>query len=965
MNPVETVLLENIGKPGSLFIFPTDVAASRWADHLLQLLHLRSGKGSTIAMEKFIAWDTFKQHSVRSTVQGKKSIPPVLRKMFTSSLIRENAQLCTGMKNAAADSQPVFSSLIRQEWAQQADSFAGWLCEALPQLGVWYRQASGMDISTIAQETAAHTADSFTGDDRDLYILAIRYSQFLEKHGLFEPAWEKPPFDNMGNECFLFFPESLFDFNEYKALLEASDHVTILRAAPDAGKRHEVFFYANARSEITEAALYIRALHNNRDVPWDSISVSIPDAQSYGPYLMREFENRNIPYINRTGKPLAFYPAGGFFKALADCVSGNFSFASLRALLLNRHLPWKDSAIIPQLIGFGIKNNCISSWTEEIDGRQTAVNIWDDAFSHPFGGCNPHIRQFFGELQRRASAMRYAASFSEIRKQYFTFRSVFFDMEQALSETDTILSRCISELMHLAEIEKSYPGVHVPDPYAFFTGYLEEVIYLAQPAASGVTILPYRTAAPAPFDCHIILGASQDQLSIVFSPLAFLPPGKREKLGIGDTDASQAFINLHRFNSRLPAAFFCSEQTFCGYAIPYSTLEADTKPAPRYADKFDGTFAPDLYLQESVFFDSLHIPAAIELHKNQQQGFEAWKERRNRPAAGEINFTEHHPLLDLICRQFCRNEDHADKYSVSATSLALYYRCPLQWLFERVLKPENEEIETSLMAGNITGMVYHAVLNRFLDGLKTTGKTINIQEMESYRSMLAQNIEMVFSSFPRLDVNGKTEMSMLTARLLLAEKKLFHKKLEALLAGFCAYFTGHRVCASESYYTVPRDTYYLSGIVDCILAHNESAVIVDFKTKYTLKRSDYTGDEGLTDFQLILYQHLAENALNMDVHSSLFYSIVDACPQVLFGSIHNTVSGGIIPVKEKDRIIRGDDNYIRIMNEFDKKSAQFAGEIANGTFALHPPHLQQCRECRHHKVCRTMYTICRGKSHGI
>jgi len=37
MNPVETALLENIDNPNFLFIFPTDIAASQWADHILRL----------------------------------------------------------------------------------------------------------------------------------------------------------------------------------------------------------------------------------------------------------------------------------------------------------------------------------------------------------------------------------------------------------------------------------------------------------------------------------------------------------------------------------------------------------------------------------------------------------------------------------------------------------------------------------------------------------------------------------------------------------------------------------------------------------------------------------------------------------------------------------------------------------------------------------------------------------------
>jgi len=72
MNPVETILLENINTPNSCFIFPTDVAASGWADHLLRL------RGGAIAMKKFIAWDVFKQNSIKSKILNKKSIPSVL-----------------------------------------------------------------------------------------------------------------------------------------------------------------------------------------------------------------------------------------------------------------------------------------------------------------------------------------------------------------------------------------------------------------------------------------------------------------------------------------------------------------------------------------------------------------------------------------------------------------------------------------------------------------------------------------------------------------------------------------------------------------------------------------------------------------------------------------------------------------------------------------------------------------------
>jgi hypothetical protein len=974
MNSVDTVLLENIDKPASLFVFPTNVAASRWADRLLRLR-----RGGTIAMEKFIAWDTFKQNSIRSKINNRQSIPAVLRKMFISALIRENADLCGQGKT------PVFSSLIRAEWAraavQSVDSFAGWLTEMLPQLGAWFRQAAGLPIAQIEESAATQRAQGFTGDDRDIFTLALRYTQFLAQNGLFEPAWETPPFEDMGKECFIFFPESLSDFSEYRELLAASRHVNIINAddAEERQQPYDVFFYANSRGEITEAALYILALYKNQNVPWDSISVSIPDDMNYGPYLLREFANRNIPCVNQSGKPLAFYPAGQFFTALAGCASANFSFTSVKELLLNQHLPWKDSDDIHALIEFGIKNNCIGSWTEEKDGNEIAVNVWEDAFTHPFGGINAQTRRFFEDLKQRINALCRADSFADIRRQYFAFRGRFFDMEKVLSETDIVLSRCIAELTYLVEIEKSFPGVCIPDHYSFFTGYLREITYLAQQSSSGVAILPYRTAASAPFDCHIILGASQSSLSAVFSPLAFLPKNKREKLDITDNDASFTFINLHRINSRLPAAFFCSEQTFSGYTIPHSALNAPVKPRQRYGDdpQFSAQFAADLYRAESNYYDSLHcatqgqtetaIPS--ELHQNQKQGFEKWRTRRQYTNDNNNTLTQDHPLLHTIRDRFCYNQEYKDKFSVSSSSLDPYFQCPLIWIFSRVLHLENVEAETGLMAYNISGDIYHAVLNLFLSELKQTGEAITApiisgddkkpvpQLPEYYSKLLAEKVETVFESFPRLPNSEYQVMSMLTARLLRAQKPLFFSRLENFLAEFIFCFSGFKVIATEENYSLSKDNYFLNGRIDCILEdirgdspQKNSLVIVDFKTKYKI-------EEGLANFQLPLYLRLAEMKYKKNVDTALFFSITDSRPLVLFG-----VTRGM---EGDDYIMRGSEQYNKIMNEFDQNAARFAQEISNGTFSLFPSHPEQCHDCEYNKVCRTLYRIYQGKTNGI
>jgi len=960
MNTVETVLFENVNKPNSCFIFPTDIAASRWADHLLRL------RGGTIAMNKFIAWDVFKQNSIKSKVKNKKSIPSAIRKIFVSRLIRENAENC------ALGKTPVFSSLIRVQWAGQAGHFTSWITGILPQLGSWLNKTTGLRTDNILDESAEKAFCGLEDDDRDMFILAFRYAQFLEKYGLFEPAWETPPFNDDGKEYFIFFPESLSDFSEYRELLAASGHVKMINASNTGNMPFDTFFYTNARSEITEAALYIRALHENMAVKWDSIGVCIPDSENYEPYVMREFTNRNIPFVKRTSKPLTDYHAGRFFRSVLDCVSQNFSFPSIVSLALNRNLPWKDTALINSLMEFGIANNCISSWTEEKDGKETAINVWEDAFKKPLGGIDPHVIQFFNDLKKRLISIRTAGSFSEIRKNYFIFRELFFDMEKCSDETDLVLSRCISELVYLCEIEKNFPDESAVDPFLFYTEYLGEINYLAQTQACGVNILPYKTAAAAPFDCHIILGAAQNNLSVIYSRLDFLPRKKREKLGIFDEDASEAFINLHKYNSLKNAVFFCSKQTFSGFTIPHSKINAPSDPEDRYAlqPALRNKFSPDYYSAESSIETENSAP--LKLHENQINGFENWKNRRKteETSGGKLHVGKN--LLELIRRKFAYDKNMPEKYSVSASSLASYYQCSLKWLYERVLNLENVQIEASLTAENITGMLYHAALNLFFSELKEKKQPLSAPVYaeskpalpENYRNLLGNCIEAVFSG-------EKPQMSALTARLMRAGKKHFYFHLENCIAYFLSFFSGCYITGSEISYQNEREKYFLNGKLDLILqAESETSgkeyIIADFKLKRTPARDDCTGEgeNGLSDFQLPMYITLSEENEKIKVHNALFYSILEFKPEVIIGAVTDKFTQITIPKKEDDRILRNSKKFDEIINEFNIKAERFAKEISTGGFTVFESKYNNCSSCNFNRICRTVYIINRGNING-
>jgi len=967
MNFVESALLNNIDNPDSLFIFPTQISSSMWADHLLRLM-ATDKNSATISMEKFIAWDDFKAESIKSRVQNKKSIPSVLKKIFISNLLKENAE------NTKAGNTPVFTSLIQPIWAHHAMQFSSWLTAILPQLDAWFKKTTKLNadfLSEEAKEAAAH----FKGDDKDMYTLVCRYTHFLDEHGLFEPAWEKPPFNNNGKDCFLFFPDSLSDYSEYKEILAQSDHVKIINVPDSFENGCDTFFYANSRSEISEASLYIRAL-NEKGAQWDSIAVCLADPENYEPYLLREFTNRNIPFVRKISKALADYPAGAFFREVLDCCSSDFSFSSVTSLLMNKNLPWKDTDKIEQLINFGMENNCLYSWVETLDGKEEYINVWEDSFKKPVNYYNSDVGDFFNNFKRRLISLRGAKTFAELRRQYFTFRSQFFNMDICGKEANNVLSRCIKELMELTEIEKTFPDVKTSDPFLFLTDYLSEVFYLSKPESSGVSILPYKAAAAAPFKCHVIIGAGHEKLSVIYSKLNFLSKKKREELGINDEDASDAFIKMHKYNSLLKSAFFCSEHTFSDYAIPHPKTGAASEPKQRYAKEADmkEKFSDDYYDME---ISKTSQPES--LHENQIRGFTEWKTRHSFDVFSDkeektFNFNAGDEIKNIIKNRFTKE----GKYRVSSSSLHTYFHCSLKWLFESVYSLQSAQIETSLMAENISGSVYHAVLNDFFKKIKREGKPLCEPEQNNtgytlpshYKNILINSIDSVFDGFPVIESDRKTRISSLTNRLLQAGKDDFYYHLEKCLAYFLSLFAGCLIAGSESYYTIQKDSYLLNGYVDCILKDNSNGedkyIIVDFKRKTIPKRADCTAqdDNPLTDFQLPMYINLAEEKDNIKVYTALFYSILNLQPEVVIGTVTD-INEKITPKKPEDRITRGDDLYKKIFKEFEEKTEQFADEIKSGNLTIFPKENNDCLTCNYNRICRTVYIIDRENNYSL
>ena len=963
----EEIILQHLGEPKTIFVFPTGLSATAWAEKMLD--HV-----AAVAMERFIAWDSFKSEAIRSRHQNKASIPSLMRKIFASHLIQENARA------VAANEEPLFENLINPQFAQEAQSFTNWIAGLLPSLETWRKnhQAAGLELDA---------------QDRDLQRLHQRYQKFLEEHNRFDPAWEQPPFHDDGNHYIIFYPEILTDFSEYQHILESSSHITLVKTKTTSKNLPQCIFYSNARQELRETALFIRNLVEEKGLSYSDIFVSVPDMEAMAPYLQREFQLYAIPAVFRSGKTLSAYGAGAIFAQIKSCISSDFSFESLNILLQNHHLPWKEAELNQQLIAFGIENNCLCSYK---DGN-TTVDVWQEAFKKK--PQEERLKNMYETLRREVKRFSTATSFEKLREAYFQFRDKFWDMSQASSECDLILGRCITELAGLMDLEQEFPQIQVPDPFGFFLQVLEEKEYLAQTKERGVSVVPYRLAASAPAGCHIVVGASQTDITLVFQQLGFLSQIKRNRLGLTDINPSDAFIALYQGHSSQPVRFTAAEKSFSGYAIPHNGLVA--------VKQEQDLSKQDFLTREAAIFQAArqgqqHQQDFVPTHI-QQEGFQYWQQRVQGVLAEEktadFHFSHWEENIKAKLQTYVpQDSDQNHKpLRISQTHLNEFFTCPRKWYFNQILSLKEPDTQAQLMRDAWMGTIYHEIIRQYLEHLQRCGNGIVPLETDQFKGeYLLPEEEQRLEEAVNQVLHSQSKLSPLTQELLLAQKDAITATAKAFITSLCRQFPHYQVVALEekitcqpkqldslleklwekghipaSYTDFPsspaaRQALYqelqdfvLTGQLDCLLnSPEDSLILLDFKLGNTPTPAESTVDEQgtLANFQMAFYCILYE-ALYPDrtIDSAAFMTIKDGELKKIFGFESAKLPQREILVSTKSKDILPYNYTVAATLQYVK---DFATAITTSTF----PQLAQvdydtCKECAWKRICRTTYTV--------
>lgn len=936
-NIIEGILFANIKDNNNFFVFPTQTAADLWADRTIT-----AGPVSAVAMERFMAWDDFKSKSIKSKQQDKESVPSVMREIFATVCIGQNAE------------KPFLNSLVVPEYAKSADGFTSWIASLLPGLSLWKNRFTAAGIAPDAE-------------DKDLLELYKRYSDFLKQFNLFDPAWETPPFEADGRHYFIFFPEILSDYLEYKEILTSSPaDITVINIPQEILSKEpaEVSFFSNSRVEIKSVALYLRKLHDEKNISWDEIALSVPDMDTYGPYLERELELYQIPYVSRNAKPLSSNGAGNFFAQLMDCVNQNFSFESVKNLLLNDSLPWKSPEACQQLISFGQNNNCITSY---VYGNKQ-VDVWEESFRESRG--EELANTFYTKLKYHGTALVKANSFHELRELYFKFRGEFFDMEKCSEKADRILSRCISELAALIDIEEKFGlnkkdgNLNLKNCYSFYTQVLDGVNYLEQTKKTGVALLPYKLSATAPYSAQVVVDSSQQGLSVIYKELSFLREDKRKALfgNAEDPNVTELFIKLYQMNSTSGNFYFsAANKTFEGYAQASSYL---TEVNYAKGDKKCDLFEKDFFAQEKAWFAEHSQDFPKQTAKTVVQGFNFWKESQKKEA------TEDSKSLQFIAEKIDGSKYFENgKLKISATSLRNFLNCPREWLMSRFCNLNEQNNEAELFDHQAIGLLYHKFFEIFFGTLKQKELPIHTTPdgMEAeYQKIYDESLERAMQ---------EEKNSFLAKELLKATSEKFKEDLKVSVESFMNIFEGCKVLDTEREFKFEPEgqDFVCTGIIDCLLqeAQGGAKILVDFKSfSSAIPERFYASpdlplftpiqEQELPDFQIPMYLYLMKNQKSpIVVENSCFFQVSKGEIAYVMGEELFSRYKAQYPSKRTKQV--SDSDFIPTMDLFQKGLEYFNQQIKAKDFSVNSfnQNFDTCNGCSNRAICRRTFNISR------
>ena len=910
---IESIIAQRLDDDDSVFVFPSEVAARYWHRRSLELTERRAVRDT-----RFLSWDRFKEECF-SLTRKERPINGIGRSLFAASLLAENAARKPG-------EEPLLHSVVHPEFADNSGAFLKQLTRLLPQL-------QGLLNALAAAERAASGGALIDPDfRRDLELLSDRYGRFLSDNGLFEPSGERIDISRLVRSYYLFFPEIIEDYRTFAPWLDSPRVTVVAIPAPPTAR---MVRFPTAIQELRALCLDLADLLD-RGERAEEIAVTAADLPRWEPYLRAEAALRGLPLDFRQGRPLSEYPAGRLFTAVGACEAEGYSLDSVKALLLDRAIPWRDGAALQELVRFGIEQQCLRPFTE-------GGVLRDPWRFHLERLGERRLLSLYTRLRRELSAVVGAPSFRELKGRLLAFATAHLDSSRWPEESGRVFEYCLESLTDFVDTEAALAGVRAPSSFALWRAHLDERIYVQRSTLAGIAVYPYRVAAGIGPRHHFVVGANQTATRVEWPLFPFLRDDERRRLGVVDRAFSDDFLTLYA-QSGAEVRLSCSREDFVGpqlapgwFVSQGSVLDEEETERLSLRDGFVRERAVWSGSQEAAgsFFPSqkrgvAHVAAT------------AWVRRASdftRSAVGDP------ALVKQLLGQLC---DSGERIRLSPTSLEGFLVCPFAFLFERLLRVPRPREEAAFEDPLLVGTLIHQTLKALFERIGAQERSVLAGRESQHAAWIDEAIAEVFA---RWEAEGRL--------FLLPIWRDLHGRLREALVTLLALererFAGFAVGELEESFASdgPIEGVLLEGKIDRVSYRDGQALVVDYKKHRHPSLRDIRGKEGErpASFQIPFYVHLLEKrgtpvgwAGYYDVDEGSYAPVLDAHS----GGGEAGGSGRQVPL---DR-----DEMTELRVRLEGSVAEMVARLRAGDFRT-PASQKGCEACPLRSICRKRYTV--------
>ncbi|TVR93983.1 MAG: PD-(D/E)XK nuclease family protein [Spirochaetaceae bacterium] len=849
---------------GCNFVFPSEtVARDRRNAAASPSSAGTPSSARAVRADRFLSWDSFKESAffLRSE---RRPVNSLIRRLFAELLTIQNLD------------EPFLEALVPRSFAANSGAFAEYISLILPSLAALLDETQEADTPILG-----------TALFEDYRRLSAEYQEFLDRHGLFEPASLRPERLSPARHTYIFFSDTIDDFSMFSSIVADCKDIRVVPTAHV--PLPELRVYGTAIEEIRAVLDEIeQALDSG--VAQHEIMLTIGNPDSIRPFLESEARLREIPLQFRGGAPLTDSIGAGIFPRLLEAAEGGYTVAALAALIRNPAVPWRNPQEMYSMLDGMVEHGA--------EGRATEVRtrLKTVAKHNPRNGAA--LLGAFERFSRPLEAMGRAGSFRTLQTAVMEFGRELLDSGAWDTESERVYERALVLLQELVGAAE-YIGEHKLHAARIWVSLLRKESYVPRRPASGIPVYSYRVAAGSAPRLHFVMGTTQRNCRLKSDPFSFVREDHKAALGLSTTDQSEAVLRLYAASGER-VVFSASRDGFHGAELPepaFSLANAAhafhrDRSKDRYIDELSDPLSkqaryPVQQLSRSRLRDlqpnsrppGLNLtPLSAALREAVTPRPRPSSQSRVAPDSTAPNSTAPNSTGGLAA-----TEPEAARIALSSGPIEAYRNCPFGYLLQHGLKLREVSSEREYESALDTGTLYHRILEvlfRRIAAEASSDGAFRSSRLPVYRTYLEDAVRESLESWApaqlALDSAAYPAVALRAGDYLGA---LLEQEVELL--------EGASVMELEKslHIALAELPVLLSGRIDRIAALPDGEyVFLDYKRKNIPKSKQLTpGEHGPESLQLPLYDLMLREEYGRPAQAAYYVGIESTKYEAVFG----------------------------------------------------------------------------------